>query len=449
MRWRSKPVLLLMAFLFSTSGPAFCTENLLSLYREALTTNASFLAAQAGAEADQENENIARGQLLPNLSLAGSYGQNKTERQIASTPTQTFNYQSYAYNVNLRQPIFRKYNWALYEQSKAQGAAAAQRLNQAGNDMATRLVVAYLELLFSEDQLRLLAAQKSAIAAQMRAAEKGLIAGSGTRIDVDEAKARYDMILAQELEAQNLQLHQRRTLGAMVNRQIGEVVELNGARFKLSPPMPDDVDSWLRTAEESNAEFQAALLQVKAAEQEVEKALAGHYPTVDLVAGAGRSSNDSLSNLNQFGNTDYSTLNYGVQLNIPLFAGGQVTATVHQARAKLEQSRQQAEEVRRNVDVQTRREFHNVVQGIAKIRALERAAVSGRQTVLSTKKGIEAGVRSTLDVLQAEQQYYIVLRDLAQARYSYLIAGFKLKGLAGILSESELAGLSSQLSDAR
>lgn len=442
-------VLLSIALPLAASGPALGAESLLLLYREALTTNASFLAAQAGVEADQENEYIARGQLLPNFSLGGSYGQNMTERQIAATPSQTFNYQSYAYNLNLRQPIFRKYNWALYEQSKAQGGAAAQRLNQAGNDLATKLVGAYLELLFSEDQLRLLAAQKSAIVGQMRAAEKGLIAGSGTRIDVDEARARYDMILAQELEAQNLQMHQRRTLGAMVNRQIGDLDEFNGEPFKLSPPIPGDVGTWLGAAEENNAEYQAAVLQVTAAEQEVEKALSGNYPTVDLVAGAGRSSNDNLSNLNRYGNTDYTTLSYGVQLNVPLFTGGQVSATVRQARAKLEQSRQQAEDVRRNLGVQTNREFDNVVQGIAKIRALERAEISGRQTVVSTKKGVEAGVRSTLDVLQAEQQYYIVLRDLAQARYSYLIAGFKLKGLAGVLSEREITVLSAQLSGGR
>jgi outer membrane protein, protease secretion system len=431
------------------SNLAFGAENLLSLYREALTTNAPLLAAQAGAVAEQENENIARGQLLPNLSLGGSYSGNRTERQIAAEPSQNFNYQSYAYNLNLRQPVFRKYNWALYEQSKAQGEAAGQQLNSAGNEMAIRLVGAYLELLFSEDQLRLLAAQKLAVAGQMQAAEKGVIAGSGTRIDVDEARARYDMILAQELEAQNLQMHQRRTLGAMVNRQIGDIAALNGEQFKLAPPTPGDVNSWLKSAEENNTDFQAVLFQVMAAEQEVEKALAGHYPTIDLVAGAGRSSNDNLSTLNRFGDTDYSTLSYGVQVNIPLFAGGQVSATVRQAKAKLEQNRQKAEEIRRNIGVQTQREFDNVVQGIAKIRALERAEISGRQTVVSTKKGIEGGVRSTLDVLQVEQQYFIVLRDLALARYTYLIAGLKLKGLAGVLSDNDIAGLSLELSGHR
>ncbi len=428
---------------------AWSAEDLLSLYREAIATSATYLAAQAGAQAEQEGENIARGQLLPSLSISGSYGKNNTERQVGSEPSQDFVYNSYVYNLNLRQPLFRKYNWAQYAQSKELGAAAGQRLYQAGNDVAVRLVQTYLELLFSEDQLRLLAAQKSAITGQKLAAEKAVAAGSGTRIDVDEANARYDMVLAQELEAENLQLHYRRLLGAMVNREVGQIAGLNGEKFRLTGPLPGDINSWLAAAEESNAEYQTILAQVKAAEQEVEKARAGHYPTLDFVAATGRSDNDSVTTLNRLGDTKYTTTSYGVQVNVPLFAGGQVNATVRQAQAKLEQVRQQGEEVRRNLGVQTRREFDNVVQGIAKIRALERAEASGRQSVLSTQKGVQAGVRSTLDVLQVEQQYFTVLRDLAQARYAYLIAGFKLKGLVGVLSEGDVAGLDAQLATPR
>lgn len=442
--WRAT---LIVGLLLPSVAPA--ADDLLTLYREALTTSASFLAARAGAAAEQENESIALGQLLPNLAAGGSYGANQTKRQIASGPGENFDYNSYAYNLNLRQPLFRKYNWALYQQAKAQGEAATQRLNQAGNELAVRLTGAYLEVLYSEDQLRLLAAQKTATSGQMLAAEKAMSAGSGTRIDVDEAKARYDLILAQELEARNQQMHQRRQLTVFVNREVGELSGMGKNSFRLAEPNPGDVKAWVTAAEENNAEYQVILAQVKAAEQEVDKALAGHYPTLDFVASAGRSDNDNLTTLNRFGDTKYTTTSYGVQVTIPLFAGGQVNATGRQARARLEQVRQQGEELRRNIAVQTRREFDNVVQGIAKIRALERAEISGQQTIKSSRKGVEAGVRSTLDVLQVEQQYYTVLRDLAQARYSYLFAGLKLKALAGVLLEADMATISSQLAVSR
>lgn len=420
-------------------------ENLLSLYREAQTSSAAFLAVRAGTEAEQESENIARGQLFPSLSISGNYGRNTAERMVGAAPSERFNYDSSAYNLNLRQPIYRKYNFALYEQSKAQGEVATARLNQATQELVVRLTTAYMEALYSDDQIRLLMAQKAAINAQLIAAEKGLIAGSGTRIDIDEARARLDMVLAQELGIQNLRQHNLRVLGALVNREIGELAQLNLEHFNPSTPVPANVDAWLAEAELKNAEYQGLLAQRKAAEQEVEKAQAGHYPTLDLVANAGKSGNDSLSNLNRAGDTEYNTSSYGVQLTIPLFAGGQVNATVRQARAKLEQVRQQGEEVRRNIGVQIRREYDNVVQGLARIRALERAEASAQQTVVSAKKGVEAGVRSTLDVLQVEQQFFTVRQDLAQARYNYLVSGLKLKALAGALTEQDVAGVNQQL----
>jgi protease secretion system outer membrane protein len=418
-------------------GVGAAADNLLTLYREARSANAGYLAVRAGVDADQENQNIALGQLLPSLSVSGNYGRSKADRKIGDAPGESFNYDNYSYSLNLRQPIYRKYNFALYEQAKAQGEAADARLNQAGNELLVRLTSAYLEALFADDQLRLLEAQKAATRAQLAAAQKGMVAGNGTRIDLDEAQARFDMIEAQEIELGNMQQHTRRVLGVLVNREVMELAKLDLNRFNLLPPLPRDVSAWIDIVEASNAEYQGILAQRKAAEQEVEKAMAGHYPTLDLVANTGKSGNDNLSTLNRFGNTEYDTTSYGVQLTVPLFAGGQVSATSRQARAKLEQLTQQAEEIRRNLSVQTRREYDNIVQGIARIRALERAEISGLQTVVSAKKGVEAGIRSTLDVLQVEQQYFTVLRDLFQARYSYLIAGIKLKALAGTLAEPD------------
>ncbi|HSG22444.1 MAG TPA: TolC family outer membrane protein [Azonexus sp.] len=418
----------------------------MSLYQEAQSANAAFLSVRAGVAADMENENITRGQLLPNVSFSGNYGRNTADRTIANAPTESFDYDSSAYNINLRQPIYRKYNLASHDQAKAQGLVAEARLSQARNELIVRLSGAYLDVLFADDQIRLLEAEKTAIKAQLLAAEKGLIAGSGTRIDIDEAQARFDMVEAQELESANSRQNSRRVLGAFVNREVVDLAKLDLSRFKLLMPIPQNVDAWIAAAEASNAEYQGLLAQRKVAEQEVEKALAGHYPNLDFVANAGKSGNDNLSTLNRFGDTEYSTTSYGIQLTIPLFAGGQVTATVRQGKAKLEQVAQQAEEMRRNLSVRTKREYDNIVQGMARIRALERAESSGRQTVVSAKSGVKAGIRSTLDVLVVERQYFTVLRDLFQARYAYLIAGLKLKGLAGVISEADLVDVSGQFS---
>ena len=438
--------LFLAAAALMLSQHAQSLENLPALYLEARGSNPAFLAANARTNAEKQNETIARGQLLPNLSVSGSYGRNDTQRNIGNLPAEKFNYDNYAYNLNLRQPLFRKYNLASYAQAKAQSVAADARLSQAEKELIIRLVSAYMDVLFSDDQIRLLEAQKASLAGQLAAAEMAIQAGTGTRIDVDEARARHDILLAQEIEARNLRQHNRRVLDAIINRESGALAALKTENFQPPPPFPSDIQAWLALAEANNPEYQGLLAQGKAAGLEVEKALAGHYPSVDLVASIGRSGNDNLSSLNRFGNTDYKTVGYGLQLNIPLFSGGQVNAAVYQARERQEEISQQTEETKRNINVQTRREFDNLILGAAKIQALERAEISGRRTIQSARKGVEAGVRSTLDVLQVEQQYYLVLRDLAQARYSHLISWVKLKALAGTLSLSDLETLSALFS---
>ena len=315
-------VLVLFALGWLGAGFGFATENLLSLYHEALSTNATYLAARAVAQADLENENIAFGQLLPSISLAGNYGRNNAERVIGGLPPEQFdNYSSYSYTLNLRQPIYRKYNFASYQQAKAQGEAAAASLNKAANELAVRLTGAYMETLFADDQLRLLKAQKAAIQGLLNAAEKGLLAGSGTRIDIDEARARLDLVEAQDIELQNLRQHNRRILGAFINREPGTLAPLQINSLMLPVPVPAEPSAWVAEAEANNTEYQVLLAQAKAAEQEVEKMLAGHYPTLDFVANTGKSDNDSLSNLNRLGGTRYETTTYGLQLSIPLFAG--------------------------------------------------------------------------------------------------------------------------------
>lgn len=426
-------------------GTAQCDDNLLTLYREAVRNSANYLAAQAFAQAEMENEQIALGQLLPSVGLAGNYGRNTTERTVGNLPSENFRYESYSYSLNLRQPLFRKYNVANYRQGQADAEAATAKLSQAGNDLIVKLGTAYFEVLYSDNQLALLAAQKAAIATQAAAAERSLKAGSGTRIDVDEANARYDFVRAQEFELENMRRHNLRVLSSFVNRPVENIQPLDTGNFRPSAPMPAEVDQWLIRAEANNAEYQFQLAQIKIAEQEVEKALAGHYPTLDLVASAGRSANDNLSNLNNRGDTTYNTSNYGVQLNIPLFAGGQVNATTRQARAKLEQARMTAEDTRRNLHVQTRREFDNVIQGIGRIRALEQAEISAIQVVKSNEKGIQASVRSTIDLLLAQQQLFVTRRDLAQARYGVLLANLRLQGLSGNLGEDEIVAIDRQL----
>ncbi len=438
---RTVPVLVLSLSLIRLA-PA---DDLLSLLLDAQVSNPNLLSAAAGNVVGQAGKDIALGQLLPNVSLSGSVTQNSADRQSGGGAKEHFGYGSQNYNLNLRQPIFRKYNLALYDQARAQGEAAEADFKLASNALAVSLTEAYMNALFADDQVALLEAQRASTAAQLEAAKKALTVGSGTRIDVDDTQAKYDLIVAQVSEARNQLQHTRRVLGAYVNREIRDLAGLDVSKFSPQPPRPANVDDWLGAAQANSPSYLAQQAQLRAAGFEVDKAQAGHFPALDLVANIGSASNDSLSSLSNSGDTTYDTRSLGVQLTVPLFAGGQVNATVRQARAREEQQRQRTEDARRNIVVETRREYDNLTQGIETIRALEKAELSGQKSIASAKKGIAAGIRTTLDVLQAEQAYYNAKKNLAQARYRYLISDLKLKALAGRLTVGDVEALNQQL----
>ncbi len=173
----------------------------------------------------------------------------------------------------------------------------------------------------------------------------------------------------------------------------------------------------------------------------MEKARAGHYPSVDLVASAGVSTNDNLSQLNNNGNMEYKTSSIGVQFNLPLFAGGSVDADTRKSQAKVEQLKNKLEETRRRLLTQLQKTHGEVPHHLAKMAALEKAERSGEKLVVSMQKGVQAGTRSLVDVLQAEQQMFATKRDLAEARYKYIIARIKLQSMAGLVDAQVMAGM--------
>ena len=424
--------------LSAIAGGAGANDTPLSVYLAALEHNAALQASRAGLDAEREATAITFGQLLPNLSLSSNISRNQVDRSLAGSPSERFDYNSQSNTLNLRQPIYRRYNLAAYVQSKSQVEAAEANFGRTRGELAVKVVSAYFDATYADVSAQLIEVQKTAVAAQADAAIKSFQAGAGTRIDVDEAKSKYDMVLAQEIEVHNQQINTRRALQALIARPVARLGALDPGRMLLLVPRPSDGDAWVAEAVAANPELAAARSQIGIAEQEVHKAVSGHHPTLDLVASVGTSGNDSLATLNRSGDVRFRQNIIGLQLSVPLYAGGQVNATVRQARAKLEQAKFQAEEIRRNLEAAVQREFDSLAQTAAKIQALQQAESSGQQTVQSVRRGVEAGVRSVLDVLQADQQLFSVRSDLARERYRHLLARLRLAALAGREAEPDL-----------
>lgn len=421
-----------LALLLGTacSLPAWSLD-MLQAYDTALTQDATVRAAKAAADAGRERLPQTRAQLLPNLSFSGARYDNNLNRSQPNNlgvPT-TFKdtYISDNETLTLRQPLFRKQLWDAYEQAKFIVDDVNAVLERELKNLGVRVSAAYLEALLAKDQLDLVLSQKAFMTAALDMARKALAAGSGTRTDVDEAQAKLDMTQAREVEARQFLDFTRRQMEVLISRPVDKLEPLNVARMPLLPPAPDRLEEWIRRAEEANPEIISQQAKVEAARLEVKKAEGGHYPTVDAVAQYVHSSSENVNTPN----SSYTNKSIGVQVVVPLYAGGYVNSTVRQALAQQQQAEEVLEATRRELGVRVHKEFRGVTEGVVRVKALEQAVRSAEQLLISSRKSLQAGSRTLTDVLNAEQQRQATLRDLAQARYQYVAARIRLLALAG------------------
>ena len=419
--------------------------DLRQAYEAAYLNDATIRASRAGAEASRERLPQAQAQRLPNVNFSATRNYNdllSKTKDFRGEPVRAENtYYSDNQVLSVRQPLYRPYLNALVRQARAQTEEADASLERDEQTLVTRVGELYFEALLAQDQLLLIAAQKKTYGTQLEAARRGLAAGSGTRTDIDEAQARLDLALAQELEAlQNVDFTRRR-LETLTGQPLDTLAPLDVPRFRPSAPVPDSVALWVQRAQEASPELQSLRAQLQAAQQEIDKARAGHKPTLDAVAQWSRSNSDSVTNVN----SRYENKSIGLQLTVPLYAGGYVSSTVRQAVAASERIREALEAATRDLGVRVHQEFRGMTEGVLRVQALEQAVRSAEQAVLSNQKSYQAGARTTLDVLNAEQQKTVAQRDLAQARYRYLVARLRLQSLAGEDRETSIALASSAL----
>ena len=235
------------------------------------------------------------------------------------------------------------------------------------------------------------------------------------------------MSSAQELEARQNQDLMRRQLELLVNQPVSQVAKLNVEALKLSAPEPSNVDNWTQKAEQASPEMKAMQARLDAARREVNKSMAGHFPTLDAVAQWSNSGSENIIRIN----SRFENKTFGLQLTIPIFSGGYVNSTIRQAVADQTRAEELLEALRRDLGVRVHKEYRGVSEGVMRVRALEQAARSAEQMMKSTQMSQKAGSRTQLDVLNAQQQYTLALRDLAQARLVYLLSKVRLSSLVG------------------
>jgi outer membrane protein len=419
--------------------------DLIETYRAALSQDSALASARASQQAGKEKLSQGRSLLLPNINLSANVMKNQISPTYNGVSFSDTTYNSSSGTISLVQPLFRRQNWQAYSQSEIQVAISDAQFKQAEQDLILRVAQSYFDVLIAQDTVELSGAQKQSIAEQLNQAKRNFEVGTATITDTYEAQARFDLTGYQEITAtSNLEV-KNRSLQQITNAAPSELRKL-GNELKLEEPQPADVEKWVSDATQHNIQISIAQGATEISEKELSRTMDGHMPTLDLVANVTRNQvSASIFNGANFGTSDITTKAIGLQLNVPLFQGGATQSKYREAEANRDKARQDLENIKRTVAVQTRQAYLGVVSGIAQVRALQQALKSSQSLLESSKLGQSVGVKTNLDVLNAQQQLYATRRDLYQAEYNYLLSRLRLKNAVGTLSEEDLSTVNQAL----
>lgn len=435
---RSRPLLrpLVAGLLLIGSAPAWSID-LLESYRLALQNDRQYRVVQARTRAEEEAVPQAMSQLLPSISASVSRNQVEQERNGNRIPR----FPSENDALQLRQPLLRLRSAFALQQAREEVKGAQADLQREKQAVGVRVAGAYFEALLARDRLSLLAAQRKNIEARLLAAQRALDAGTGVRTDIDEARAQLDKLRAQEIGVQQNIRVTAAQLEVLIGQPVDGVAPIDIERMTPEAFDPGEIETLLELAREKSPEIMARAAQMEAGRAAIRAARADHLPTLDFVASVNRTFSDNPFFVGQ----EIISNSYGIQLNIPIFQGGATESRVREAVAKSDESMERYFGTVNSAQVQLRKDFMAIKEGIAQIRAFEQALLSADQAVLSNQKGVLAGTRTSLDVLLVEQQRYQVQLDLAQARYQMLAAWVRVNSLIGTMDDIEFGRLNELL----
>ncbi|RZL43689.1 MAG: channel protein TolC [Variovorax sp.] len=426
-------------------------QGLVTLYEAARGYDATYQGALAQYDASIARAAQAKAGILPQVGVQAGVTRTDLEIDVISGAPRGSASRAYtAQNIGISasQPLYRPAAWAAYEQGQRQAGIARTVLTTAEQDLILRVSQAYFDVLAAQDTLGLVRAQKAAVAEQLASAQRNFEVGTATITDSREAQSRYDLVLAQEIAAGNDLQVKRLALDTLVGQRGSAPLPL-AAPIVLPTPLPADMEAWVTQAQDAHPAIEQARLGVDVAALEVQKAEAGHKPTVDASLGYSISRNPDGTALTAIG-TRATGPNVGVVLNMPLFAGFATQNRIRETLSLEAQSRATLDATRRGVAQATRTAYLGLVSGAGQVRALEAAEASSLSALEANQLGYQVGVRINIDVLNSQSQLFQTRRDLALARYNVLLGHLRLRQANGTLAAPDLLPIDATLArDAR
>ena len=411
--------------------------DLLQAYQDALAIDPVVASARAQLAATRERVPQARAGLLPSVNANAAISRQTVDSSLRDG---RYYVSPESYAIQLSYPLIRLQNREAYEQSRLSVSVGEAQFEQARQDLIVRVSQVYFDVLAAQDNVATIRAQKAAITEQLAAARRNFEVGTATITDQQEAQARFDLSSAQEFAAVNELEVKRAALAQLIGKPVPELKALR-AGVELRPPEPAREREWTDSARQNNLAVQQAEVASEIARREIERQRYGHYPTLDLVSSVNR----QASSLPQGVPFTSNAATIGLQVNVPLYAGGGIDARVREATQLREKALSDLDNARRLAETGARTAFLTVNSGLAQVKALEAAEKSSQLALDSNLLGYQVGVRINIDVLNAQQQLFGTRRDLARARYDVVVNGLRLKATAGALSEDDLRAVDALL----
>lgn len=436
--------LLLGVYLFfAYFQPAFAVD-LIDIYKTALKNDPIYQAAVSTRLSQREAIPQSVAALLPNISaqanISNNY-QNISQSPIPGQPNGVSNFQSKTYNISIRQPLINVNDWLAVKQANNAGKQADLTLAAAAQDLIFRVANAYFNVLSAQDSLRFAQAEKIADSKQLNQAQKRVQVGLDALTSVYEAKAAYDKSLAIEISAENTLRNNQEALRQLTGQtyfSINHFVK----KIPLQTPQPANIEEWVNAATQHNLKLMAARYSVEVAREKIKIQASGHLPNLSLIGSYGNT--DTFRYIPNSENENNGTL--GLELDIPLFAGGAVSSKTRQAQYDFQTANANLDNTYRMLIINTRQKFNNVLADISKIKAEQQAIKSAQLSLNSTEESYKAGTRTIVDVLIAQQDLYDAKRTAASDQYKYLLDTLSLKQAAGSLKPDDLAQINQWLS---
>ena len=423
------------------------SENLLDIYNEALENDPTFKSAEYSYLADKEIVVQGRAALLPSITLSGTtnwneYYQNDQLQQ---------EYNSFSKSARVSQPLLRLDTWFNFKRSKSLTDAAEAEFAYEQQSLLVRTAELYFGVLRAIDNLNASVSEEKAIKKQLDQAQQRYEVGLSAITGVQEAQLAFDLSKAARINNEGNLFSAREALNALIGREIFSLDQL-GDTLQISSPFPNSKEEWVQLALKNNYQLKASYLRKDAAKSNARSAASNHLPKIDIV-GSG-----SESETNQFNYEGFSIngqgipvpavtgrRNYSIQLSMPLFQGGAVNSRRKQAYSQYSQADENTLFTERRIIQEVRSQFSNVNTLVANVTAQKQAVISATSALEATQVGYKVGTRNVVDLLQAEKNLYSAEKNLANAKYDYILANLRLALAAGTIDPSDIVEINNLL----